>query len=345
MAIIGSLNRAYDIDEARPWWQVRLTALALTLALATLGLLAFGLIVAGSTAAAGIAMSLGFGGAFKQAWNILQWPVAFFLVSTAIGLIYRYAPDAEQDWTWVTPGAALATLLWFIASLVFKFYVSSVTDYNATYGAAGGVMVLLLWFYMSGLAVLVGAEMNAEIEHASPWGKAVGEKVPGQRRKIGAAAARAFRKLRPVQAPAAAQIQQPTRRSEMAHERDERSLGELVADLSRDTRALIQEELRLAKTELSEEAAAMGRGASFVAGGGLVAYGGLLAIVAAMVLGLTAAGLPPWAAARIGGAVAAALGYGLVLSGLAAIKAHRLAPRKTIDTLKEDAQWLKEQTR
>ena len=131
----------------------------------------------------------------------------------------------------------------------------------------------------------------------------------------------------------------------MPHEKEERTLGEMIADLSRDTRTLIHEEIRLAKTELSEEATAMGRGVGFVAGGGLVAYGGLLAIVAAIVLALVAAGLPPWAAALICGVVSAVLGYGLVLSGLAVIKAHRLAPRKTIETLKEDAQWLKEQTR
>ena len=82
--------------------------------------------------------------------------------------IYYYAPDAEQDWIWITPGSVLATLLWLVISLGFKFYVSHFASYNATYGAIGGVIVLMLWFYVSALAVLVGAELNAEIEHASP---------------------------------------------------------------------------------------------------------------------------------------------------------------------------------
>jgi membrane protein len=194
VAIVDSLNRAYDIEEARPWWRVRLTAMALTIALAVLGLVSFSLITVGPVAAARLADSYGLGSAFEQAWNILQWPAAFFLVSTAIGLVYYYAPDAEQEWVWVTPGAVLATLLWVAASLAFKFYVSNFTDYNASYGAAGAVMVLLLWFYISGLAILLGAELNAEIEHASPWGKEKGEKVPGQRKKIGVAAARAYQK-------------------------------------------------------------------------------------------------------------------------------------------------------
>ena len=87
----------------------------------------------------------------------------------------------------------LGTLLWVLVSLAFKLYVANFADYNASYGAVGGVIVLLLWFYISGLAILVGAELNAEIEHASPYGKAAGEKVPGQKKKIGVAAARAYR--------------------------------------------------------------------------------------------------------------------------------------------------------
>jgi membrane protein len=101
-------------------------------------------------------------------------------------------PDAEQDWVWITPGSLLATLLWLIASLAFRFYVTNFADYNATYGSLGGVIVLMLWFYMSSLAILVGAEMNAEIEHASPYGKDPGEKVPGEKRKLGARARTAW---------------------------------------------------------------------------------------------------------------------------------------------------------
>ena len=193
VAIIGSLNRAYDIDEGRPWWKVRLTAIGLTLALAAMILLAFSLIVVGPTVAEHLTASFGFGAVFEWTWRILQWPLAFFLVSTAVGLVYYFAPDAEQDWVWITPGAIVGTVLWVIVSLAFKVYVANFADYNATYGTVGGVIVLLLWFYISGLAILVGAEMNAEIEHASPYGKDPGEKVPGEKKKIGAAAARAYK--------------------------------------------------------------------------------------------------------------------------------------------------------
>ncbi|MGE4054664.1 MAG: YihY/virulence factor BrkB family protein, partial [Vicinamibacterales bacterium] len=113
------------------------------------------------------------------------WPMAFVLVVLAIDIVYYFGPDAEQRWEWVTPGAVLATALWLIVSLGFHFYIVNFTDYNATYGAIGGVIVLLLWLYLSGMALLVGAEMNAEIEHATAQGKTPGGKVPGQRRRIG----------------------------------------------------------------------------------------------------------------------------------------------------------------
>lgn len=190
VAIIGSLNKAYDIEEGRPWWKVRLTAIGLTLALAFFLLASFTLIIAGPTLAEYLASSLGAGAVFEWSWKILQWPLAFLLVSTAISLVYHFAPDAEQDWVWITPGAVIGTLLWVLISLALKLYVANFADYNATYGAVAGVMVLMLWFYLSGLAILVGAELNAEIEHASPQGKDAGEKVPGQKRKIGLAAAR-----------------------------------------------------------------------------------------------------------------------------------------------------------
>jgi len=142
------------------------------------------------------------GPAFVWTWKILQWPVVFGLVALAIAMIYYYAPDAEQKWIWITPGSVIATLLWLLTSLAFKLYVSRFGSYNATYGAIGGVIVLMLWFYISALAVLIGSEMNAEIEHASPYGKDPGEKVPGQRKKLGAAAARAYAERHHLSRPA-----------------------------------------------------------------------------------------------------------------------------------------------
>jgi membrane protein len=192
VAVTDALNRAYDIDETRPWWKVRLTAILLTLGLAAFVLVALGLVLVGPMLAEWLAARTGFGGAFEWTWKILQWPIVFALVATALGVLNYFGPDADQDWEWVSPGAVLGTLLWLVASLAFKFYVANFANYNETYGSLGGIIVLMLWFYISGLAILAGAEMNAEIEHASPHGKNPGEKVAGEKKKLGARAARAF---------------------------------------------------------------------------------------------------------------------------------------------------------
>lgn len=190
-AIIDTLNAAYDIEEGRAWWRVRMTAILLTVSVAIFIVISFALVLAGPTLADRLANWFGFGAAFVWSWKILQWPLIFVLVCTGIALVYYFAPDAEQDWIWLTPGSIAATTMWLLASLGFKYYVSTLGSYES-YGVVGGVMVLMLWFYISGLVILIGAELNAEIEHASPYGKDAGEKVPGQKRKIGTAAMRAW---------------------------------------------------------------------------------------------------------------------------------------------------------
>jgi membrane protein len=193
VSIVGALNRAYDITEGRPWWKVRLLSIALTLGVAVFILIAFSLVLVGPTVATWLGQSTGWGAPFEWAWLILQWPVAFALVSTGIGLIYYFGPDAEQDWVWITPGAVAATILWLLVSLLFKLYIANFTDYEGSYGTVGAVIVVLLWFYVSGIALLTGAELNAEIEHASPYGKAPGQKSAQGKVLLGARAERAFR--------------------------------------------------------------------------------------------------------------------------------------------------------
>lgn len=196
VSMCSTLNAAYDITETRPWWKVRLTAIGLTIALALFILISMTLVIAGPTLAERLADTMQLGPVFEWTWKIVQWPVVLLLISTAFALVYYFAPDAEQDWIWITPGSVLATLLWVGISLGFKFYVANFGDYNETYGAIGGVMVLLLWFYVSGIALLAGAELNSEIEHASPYGKDPGERVPGERKKIGIAAERDYEERR-----------------------------------------------------------------------------------------------------------------------------------------------------
>jgi hypothetical protein len=129
----------------------------------------------------------------------------------------------------------------------------------------------------------------------------------------------------------------------MQARKDDRSLGELFADLARDMGILIRQEVGLATAELTHKATRAGRELATVAVGGLVAYAGLLAILAAIIIGLAAAGLPWWLAALAVGVVVAVIGGALVQRGLAALKHADLAPRQTLQTLKEDTQWAKDQ--
>ncbi len=193
-AIIDTLNQAYDIQEGRPWWKVKATALALTIALAAFVVIAFVLILVGPTLAEKVANWFHLGPAFEWTWKIVQWPVVFALVALAVAIVFYFAPDAEQQWVWITPGSVVATVLWILVSLGFKLYVAKFGSYNATYGTIGGIIVLLTWLYVSALAILAGAELNAEIEHASPYGKDPGEKRIGEKKKIGVLAEQEWEK-------------------------------------------------------------------------------------------------------------------------------------------------------
>src|SRR4029450_10176723 len=116
----STLNAAYDITESRPWWKVRLGAIGLAIGLSLFTLAPLSLVLVGPTVAEHLAIRLHLGDVFKWTWWILQWPVVFTLVSFAVGLVYYFAPDAEQDWMWITPGSVFATLLWLLVSLGFK---------------------------------------------------------------------------------------------------------------------------------------------------------------------------------------------------------------------------------
>jgi membrane protein len=166
-SIVSALNAAYDVPETRPWWKVRLIAIGLTVALVVFILLSFGIIVAGPNAGHWLAQWFGLGDAFDTAWTVLRWPVTFALATTGIALVFYFAPDADQSFAWVTPGSIVTTVLWVLFSMVFRIYVTKVGDYAATYGALTGAAILLLWLYFTGLALLIGGELNSEIEHAA----------------------------------------------------------------------------------------------------------------------------------------------------------------------------------
>ena len=184
-AIITALNRAYDIQEWRPWWKRRVIAVVLTVALAVFVVCAFAFVVGGGELAEWLARRLGLGATASALWAALHWLLAALLVVLAVDLVYYFAPNADTPFVLVTPGALLATGLWLVTSIGFKIYVQNFSNYTAVHGAIGGVIVLLLWLYLSGFALLVGAELNAEIDKALHPHQT---QTPGRAKKIGPAA-------------------------------------------------------------------------------------------------------------------------------------------------------------
>jgi membrane protein len=183
-AISESLNVAYNVKETRPWWKARLVSIALTIALAVLIISALTLVLYGGEIADKIAASFMFGSAFTLTWKILQWPIVLLFVLLAFSLIYYFAPDLrDQDWKWVTPGSVIGIVLWLLVSFAFRAYLHFFDSYSATYGSLGAVIILMLWFYLTGAAILIGGEINSEIENAAaeagaPDAKERGEKDP-----------------------------------------------------------------------------------------------------------------------------------------------------------------------
>ena len=169
-AIIDTLNQAYHVKDTRPWWRVRALAIALTMTMGVLMLIALALAFAGPRLAQWIAARLHLGSTFAWAWRIARWPLVCGLFVTALELIYYFAPDVRHRRVWVTPGSLTATALGLGLSLGFRWYAEHFGEYQKAYGAIGGVIVALLWLYGSGLAILIGAELNAAIEQTTARG-------------------------------------------------------------------------------------------------------------------------------------------------------------------------------
>jgi len=167
-AITQALNSAYGLEETRSWWKRRVIAVALTTGLSVLIIAALALVIGGSHIADHLAAYHDLSAASTIAWKILQWPIALAFMLLAFALIYFVAPDSRhQDWEWITPGSAIGVVLWLAASFAFKAYLHFFDSYSRTYGSLGAVIVLMLWLYLTGLAVLIGGEVNSEIENAA----------------------------------------------------------------------------------------------------------------------------------------------------------------------------------
>jgi membrane protein len=170
IALMAALNTAYDVKEGRPWWKVRLIAIGATLFAAVMSL------VAGLAAVATPAVAHFLGEPLGTIMLWLRLPAAGIVMMAVWAVLYYFLPDTEQKFAFITPGSVAGVLIWVLASYGFSVYVANFGKYEATYGALGGVVVLLLWMWISAQVLLIGAEINALIEHRSPDGKRPGAK-------------------------------------------------------------------------------------------------------------------------------------------------------------------------
>jgi membrane protein len=180
--IESDLNRVYDVKE-RPWYKSKPLDVVLTIVVAALTGGALLLVLFGNHLADTISRAAGWGGIVNLAWKMLQYPAALFFMIFTYALIYFFAPNVkEQKWHWITPGSVLGVFLWIVASVALRVYLHYFNSYAQTYGALGAVVILMLWFYITGLAILVGAEINAEIENAAAEHGRADAKLKGERK-------------------------------------------------------------------------------------------------------------------------------------------------------------------
>jgi membrane protein len=166
-AFMDASNNVWDVPEGRPIWKkipVRLGVTIILLILLTVTALA---VVFTGPVAQKAGDIIGLGSTFVDVWSIAKWPVLLVMVSLMISLLYWACPNVKQPgFPWVTPGGLLAVVLWIIASLLFALYVSAFASYNKTYGSLGGVIVFLTWLWITNIIILLGAELNSEMERS-----------------------------------------------------------------------------------------------------------------------------------------------------------------------------------
>jgi membrane protein len=163
-AFMRASNSLYDVPEGRPIWKTLPIRIGVTAAVGVLLVISVVIVVFTGRLAQQVGGALGVGSAALTAWSILKWPVLIVLVSLMFAILYWASPNARRGFRWVSPGGLLAVLLWIVASVAFALYVANFGSYNKTYGALAGAVIFLVWLWISNLAILLGAEFDAEFE-------------------------------------------------------------------------------------------------------------------------------------------------------------------------------------
>jgi membrane protein len=179
-ALRKAMNLAYDVKESRPFVRTQVLAILMTVAGALLIVIALATMVVGGRFGVWLAGHIPYGMELKSLVVLLRWPVAAVAITLMLALCYYVLPDVQQEFKFITPGSVIGSAMWLGSTWGFTQYVEHFGKYNVTYGSIGGVVVLMLWLYITGLIVILGGEVNAIIEHASNDGKAKGARVAGE---------------------------------------------------------------------------------------------------------------------------------------------------------------------
>ena len=166
-ALMGALNIAYDVSETRPWWKKQLLRVGTLLIAGGIMLVATYIFLDGERVANWVGSALGLGDAAVTAWTVLQVVLAVALLVVVGAIVFKLLPNVKQSWSHVFIASAITTLLWIVATVLFRVYVQHFGSYNKTYGTIGGVIVLLTWMYYSMFVLLVGGELASEMHHGS----------------------------------------------------------------------------------------------------------------------------------------------------------------------------------
>ncbi|HEY8556840.1 MAG TPA: YihY/virulence factor BrkB family protein [Actinomycetes bacterium] len=165
-AFMRASNAIYDVPEGRPVWKTLPIRIAVTVVVMVLLAVSAVAVVATGGLADRVGRLLGLGSAVVTVWDLVKWPVLLLIVGFLFALLYWASPNAKQGFRWVTPGGILAVVVWVVASVAFAVYVANFGSYNKTYGSLASVIIFLVWLWLSNTAILLGAELNAELERS-----------------------------------------------------------------------------------------------------------------------------------------------------------------------------------
>jgi membrane protein len=350
-AFMRASNAMYDVPEGRPIWKTFPIRVGVTAATGVLLVITATIVVVTGDLARALGRALGLESATVTAWSIAKWPVLVVLVGVLFGLLYWASPNARQSgFRWVSPGGALAVVLWMIASALFGFYAINFASYDKTYGTLAGVIVFLVWLWISNLALLLGLEFDAELERQ----RAIAAGHPPQ--------AEPYLRLRDDRAvknaqesglegwspdghpvtstdpsPEEPRMPAPETPKDVSH----KSASDLVRQGYTQVTTLVRDEVALAKSELTEKAKQAGVGAGLFGAAAMLTVFGVACLIATAIIALSIV-WPAWLAALT---VAVLL---LLVAGVTALVGRRrlnaatpMFPTEAVEGLSADVDAVK----